>query len=247
MLLKNKNALITGSNRGIGFSILTKFSENGANIVACARKKTDEFENKILELQKKYKNNIKPIYFDLLNENEIDKGILKINKLFKNIDIIVNNAGVNQASLFQMTSIKKIKNIFDVNYFSQIYLTQKLLNPMIKNKKGSIINISSNAATECDIGRSAYASSKAALIAFTKVVSKEMGNFNVRVNSIAPGLTKTEMMDKDVSKKIIDDVIKKIPLRRPANPDEISNVALFLASDLSSYVTGEVIYVTGGC
>ena len=117
---------------------------------------------------------------------------------------------------------------------------------MIKNKKGSIINISSNAATECDIGRSAYSSSKAAIISFTKVLSKELGPYNIRTNAIAPGLTETNMMDENISKKIIDEAIKKIPLKRPAAPSEISNVALFLASDLSSYVNGEVIYVTGG-
>ena len=117
---------------------------------------------------------------------------------------------------------------------------------MIKNKKGSIINISSNAAEECDVGRGSYASSKAALIAFTKVLSKEVGNFNIRVNAVAPGLTKTSMMEKDISKKIIDETINKIPLKRPADPDEISNVVLFLASDLSSYISGEVVFVTGG-
>ena len=245
-MLKNKLAFITGSNGGIGTSILKKFSENGADIIACSRKRTNEFEKKISDISKSYNNKITPVYFDLLSEKEMEEGILKINKLFDKIDIIVNNAGVNQASLFQMTSIKKIKEIFDVNFFSQLHLTQKLLKNMIKNKKGSIINISSNAAEECDVGRGSYASSKAALIAFTKVLSKEVGNFNIRVNAVAPGLTKTSMMEKDISKKIIDETINKIPLKRPADPDEISNVVLFLASDLSSYISGEVVFVTGG-
>lgn len=246
MILKGKLAFITGSNRGIGFSILKKFSENGANIIACARRKSEEFEKKIFDISKNYKNQITPIYFDLLNEKEIDQGILKISNLFGQIDIIVNNAGINQVSLFQMTSIQKIKEIFNINFFSQLYLTQKLLKIMIKNKKGSIINISSNAADECDAGRVGYASSKAALVAFTKVLSKEVGNFNIRVNAIAPGLTKTGMMEKDMSKKIIEETIKKVPLKRPADPDEISSVVLFLASDLSCYITGEVVFVTGG-
>ena len=162
------------------------------------------------------------------------------------IEIIVNNAGINQVSLFQMTSINKIKEIFDINFFSQLRLTQKLMKIMIRNKKGSIINISSNAAKECDVGRASYASSKAALIAFTKVLSKELGSFNIRVNAVAPGLTNTNMMGKDVSKKVIDEAIKRIALKRPAAPEEISNVVAFLGSDLSRYISGEVIFVTGG-
>ncbi len=245
-MLKNKTAIITGSNRGIGFAILKKMSENGANIIACSRKKDENFEKKLEEVSKKNKNQIKPIYFDLLDEKEIERAVKEIVDLNLNIEILVNNAGVNHVSLFQMTSIQKIKEIFQVNFFSQAQFTQKIIKMMIKNKKGSIINLSSNAVVECDAGRSAYASSKAALIAFTKVLSKELGAFNIRTNSIAPGLTKTEMMEKDISKKIIDEAINKIPFKRPADPEEISNVAVFLASDLSTYINGEVIFVTGG-
>ena len=245
-MLKNKSALITGANRGIGFSILKRLAENGANIIACARKQDDLFEKEISNISKKFNIKIKPIYFDLSNENEIEQGSKKIISLNWIIDIIVNNAGINHVALFQMTTIKKMREIFNINFFSQILLTQKLLNIMIKNKKGSIINISSNAAVECDVGRSGYSSSKAALIAWTKVLSKELGNFNIRVNAVSPGLTNTDMMKKDLSRKVIEDAIKRVPLKRAADPDEIAKVVLFLASDLSSYVNGEVISVTGG-
>jgi|TARA_B110000014_G_C20120104_1_gene593191 3-oxoacyl-[acyl-carrier protein] reductase len=245
-MLKNKLALVTGANRGIGLSILKKFSENGANIIACTRERNEKFEELILDISKKHKNKIIPIYFDLSKENEIEQGIKKINSLSDNVEIIVNNAGINQVSLFQMTPIEKIKEIFDINFFSHLRLTQKLMKIMIKNKKGSIINISSNAAQECDAGRVGYASSKAALVAFTKVLSKELGNFNIRVNAVAPGLTNTEMMKKDISEKIIEEAIKKTALKRPAEAEEISNTVMFLASDLSRYITGEVIFVTGG-
>ena len=199
-----------------------------------------------MNLSQKYKNKITPVYFDLSRQKEIKYCIEKINTISDKIEIIVNNAGVNQVSLFQMTPIEKMKEIFDINFFSHLQLTQKLMKIMIKNKKGSIINISSNAAVECDVGRSGYAASKAALIAFTKVLSKELGSFNIRVNAVAPGLTNTSMMGKDISKKIIDEAIKKVALKRPAEPEEISDVVAFLASDLSSYVTGEVIFVRGG-
>ena len=246
MLLKNKTALITGANGGIGLSILKKFSENGADIIACTRSKNEKFEQLILDISKKNKNKITPIYFDLSKENEIGQAIEKISSISNKIEIVVNNAGINQVSLFQMTSIEKIKEIFDINFFSQLILTQKLMKIMIKNKKGSIINISSNAAEECDAGRVGYASSKAALIAFTKVLSKELGSFNIRVNAIAPGLTNTKMMGKDVSRKVIEEAIKRVALKRPAEPEEISDVVMFLGSDLSSYISGEVIFVTGG-
>ena len=245
-MLKNKLALITGANRGIGLSILRKFSENGANIIACARKKSSQFENDIITISNEYKNKITPFYFDLLNKDEIEKGIKEIFSLSDNIEILVNNAGINQVALFQMTPIKKIKEIFEINFFSHLFLTQKLMKIMIKNKKGTIINVASNAALECDLGRTGYASSKAALIAFTKVLSKELGSFNIRVNAVAPGITKTDMLNKDVSRKIIDEAIERVPLKRAAEPDEISDVILFLASDMSRYVSGEVVFATGG-
>ena len=245
-MLKNKLALITGANRGIGLSILRKFSENGANIIACARKKSSQFENDIINISNEYKNKITPFYFDLLNKDEIEKGIKEIFSLSDNIEILVNNAGINQVALFQMTPIKKIKEIFEINFFSHLFLTQKLMKIMIKNKKGTIINVASNAALECDLGRTGYASSKAALIAFTKVLSEELGSFNIRVNAVAPGITKTDMLNKDVSRKIIDEAIERVPLKRAAEPDEISDVILFLASDMSRYVSGEVVFATGG-
>ena len=132
------------------------------------------------------------------------------------------------------------------DFFSTFLFSQYIVKLMIKNKSGSIINISSNAAKECDAGRVGYASSKAALIAFTKVLSKELGSFNIRVNAIAPGLTNTKMMGKDVSRKVIEEAIKRVALKRPAEPEEISDVVVFLGSDLSSYISGEVIFVTGG-
>ena len=246
MILKNKLALVTGTNRGVGLSVLKKFSENGADVIACARRKNVKFEQLILNISKKYKNKITPVYFDLSQENEIEQGIKTINAISNKIEIIVNNAGIDQVSLFQMTSIEKIKEIFDINFFSQLRLTQKLMKIMIKNKKGSIINISSNAAEECDAGRVGYASSKAALIAFTKVLSKELGSFNIRVNAVAPGLTNTNLMGKGISQKVIEEAIKRVALKRPAEPEEISDVVVFLGSDLSRYISGEVIFVTGG-
>jgi len=246
MMLKNKTSLITGCNGGIGLSLIKKFSENGSDIICCTRKKTDEFTETVKKLSNKYNNSIYTINFDLNNENEIKEAIKKIAEYPKKIDVMVNNAGVDQVSLFQMTTDEKIREVFQVNFFSTLSLLRGILKIFIRNKNGSIINISSNAAAECDAGRSIYAASKSALNTFTKCLSKELGPFNVRVNAVAPGLTNTRMIKKELNKKILEETIKKIPLKRVANPDEISNVILFLASDMSSYINGEVIDITGG-
>jgi 3-oxoacyl-[acyl-carrier protein] reductase len=246
MTLKNKTVLITGCNGGIGLALLKRFSENGSDIICCARKKTNEFEDSVNKIKNINKNLIYPVYFDLNNEEEVKDGIEKITNYSKNIEILVNNAGVDQVSLFQMTKEEKIKEVFQVNFFSILILVRAIVKTFIKNKKGSIVNISSNAATECDAGRSIYAASKSALNSFTKCLSKELGPFNIRVNAVAPGLTNTRMIEKNLNKKTLEEIIKRIPLKKIASPEEIANVVLFLASDMSSYVNGEIINITGG-
>ena len=170
----------------------------------------------------------------------------KILKSNKAIDILINNAGTIHTALFQMTSIKKLKEVFDVNFFSQTIFTQYILKSMIKNKKGCIVYISSSSALDGNEGRSAYSSAKAAIIAHAKVLSRELGVYNIRVNSIAPGLTNTDMMKKNHKDEIVNEMVSRISLRRIANPEEIANVVLLLSSDLTSYITGQVIRADGG-
>ena len=246
MLLKNKTAVITGCNKGIGKKILEIFSMNGADIVACVRTIDSEFEKFIKELSKKFNNKITPINFDLSKEDETKDAASKIIAQNKKIDILINNAAIIQTSLYQMTSSKNLKDIFQVNFFSQTIFTQLIIKSMIKNKNGRILFISSTSGLDADIGRSAYSSTKAAIISQCKVLSKELGNFNIRVNSIAPGLTDTDMMRKNTKKEVIDEVISRLSLKRVGQTEEIANVALFLSSDLSSYVTGQTIRVDGG-
>jgi len=245
-ILDKKIALITGSNRGIGFATLKLFSENGANIIACARKKDDNFETKIKEITGLHKNIITPVYFDLAKEEEIKSAVEKIKNIYPNIDVLVNNAGVNQISLFQMTKLSDIRTLFEINFFSILSLTQKIIKNLNKNKNSKIINIASNAAVECDSGRSAYAASKSAIIAFTKVLAKELGHYNICVNAIAPGLVETNMMNEGLSKKILEETINKTPLKKVGKPEDVAKTILYLASDQSSHVTGETIFITGG-
>tara|TARA_Y100000590_G_scaffold461217_1_gene622307 strand:+ start:30295 stop:31041 length:747 start_codon:yes stop_codon:yes gene_type:complete len=246
MLLKNKTAVITGCNRGIGKTILEVFSSNGANIFACTRNIDEKFKSYLDEIKNKFNNDIIPIELDLSNEAKVKEAANKILSSKKEIEVLVNNAATIHTATFQMTPTKKLKELFEINFFSQTVFTQYLLKSMVKNKKGSIVYISSSSGLDGNAGRSAYSSSKAALIAQAKSLSREVGVYNIRVNAIAPGLVDTDMMRQNTSEKVITDITSRSSLRRAGKPEEIANIALLLSSDLSSFTTGQVIRVDGG-
>ena len=246
MLLKNKTVVLTGCNRGIGKAILGVFAKNGASIWACVRQLDDDFIDFTKGVEDDHEVNITPVPFDLADEGQVKEGINTIRSAKQPVDILVNNAGVIFTALFQMTSVAKMKEVFEINYFSQILLTQSITKIMTRQKSGSIINISSSTAIEGNEGRMAYASSKAAIIASTKVMAKELAMYNIRVNAIAPGLTETDMMQGSTSKEALEFTLQRICMRRIGKPDEIANVALFLSSELSTYMTGQVLRVDGG-
>ena len=246
MLIQNKTAVITGCSRGIGKKILEVFSANGATIFACVRNVSEEFKTFANEMEKEFNNKIIPIQFDLNDEDQVKKAASNILSSNPPIDILVNNAATIFTALFQMTSIKKLKETFETDFFSQTLFTQYILKSMIKKKSGSILYISSSSALDGNEGRSAYSSAKAAIIAQAKALSREVGMYNIRVNTIAPGLTDTDMMKENTPKEIVNEVTSRTSLGRIANPQEIANAALFLSSDLSSYITGQVIRVDGG-
>ncbi len=246
MLLQNKTAVVTGCNRGIGKKILEVFSANGATTFACVRNISEEFKTFLNEIKKNFNNQVIPIQFDLNDESQIKEAASNILSSKSSIDILVNNAATIHTALFQMTSVKKLKEIFETDFFSQTLFTQYILKSMIKKKAGSILYISSSSALDGNEGRSAYSSAKAAMISQAKVLSREVGVYNIRVNTIAPGLTDTDMMRKNTPKELVDEVTSRISLKRIADPEEIAKVALLLSSDLSSYITGQVIRVDGG-
>ena len=244
--LKNKNVLITGCNKGIGKATLEGFAKYGANIFACVRSNSSEFKKFISTLKKKYKVKIYVIKLDLLKKSSISNCVNEIYKINKNIDILVNNAGMLFNSLFQMTSEKQLQEMFQVNYFSQVYLTQIISRGMTKNKTGNIIFVSSTSGINGDYGRFAYSSTKAAILNTVKTLSKELSNYNIRVNAISPGLTETDLMLSNTKEDIIKTEIEKISLKRIAKTNEIASVILFLASEKSSYINGQNIIVDGG-
>tara|TARA_B100001167_G_scaffold173655_1_gene125971 strand:- start:51 stop:806 length:756 start_codon:yes stop_codon:yes gene_type:complete len=244
--LKNKNVIITGCNKGIGKATLEGFAKYGANIFACVRSNSSEFKKFISTLKKKYKVKIYVIKLDLLKKSSISNCVNEIYKINKNIDILVNNAGMLFNSLFQMTSEKQLQEMFQVNYFSQVYLTQIISRGMTKNKTGNIIFVSSTSGINGDYGRFAYSSSKAAILSTVKTLSKELSNYNIRVNAVSPGLTETDLMLSNTKADIIKSEIEKISLKRIASTNEIADIILFLASEKSSYINGQNIVADGG-
>jgi 3-oxoacyl-[acyl-carrier protein] reductase len=245
MLLKNKNAIITGCNRGIGKAILELFVKQGASIVACIRKPDDDFINFINELEKKYSVKIYIVLFDLNNNEEIKTAIKTIASLKLRIDILVNNAGFASGSFFQMARPEDIQKNMQINFLGVIYFIQSISRLMAKYLSGSIINITSVSGIIGDIGTLSYGSSKAAMNFATKNIAQEMGKFNIRVNAIAPSITKTDMLEQ-MDLNSIQKLKNLSALKREAEPIEIANVALFLASDMSTFITSQVIRVDGG-
>ena len=246
MLLKDKVAVVTGCNRGIGKEVVRVFAENGANIWACIRKENKSFTKYINKLEKKHSVKINPVYFDLSDEEQIKAGIKVIKESKKQVDILVNNAGIIFTALFQMTSMQKLKEMFEINYFSQMLLTQYISRIMMRQRSGSIVNISSSAAIEGNEGRTGYASAKASMITSTKVLARELAPYKIRVNVVAPGLTQTEMMVSSTPEDALKETLNRICIQRVGQPIEIANSVLFLASDLSSYMTSQVLRVDGG-
>ena len=245
MLLQSKTAIITGCNRGIGKVIMEIFAENGADIFACMRKESDEFIDKKEILEIKTGVTITPVYFDFAESDQVKAGIKTIISSKKQVDILINNAGVATGSIFHMTSLENMKQEFEINFFSQILFTQSISRYMSRFKSGSIINIASISGLRGDTGTTSYGSSKAALMYATKTIATELGVMNIRVNAIAPSLTMTDMFDQ-TDENFRNKLIESSALKRPAEPAEIANVALFLASDLSSFVTGQILRVDGG-
>jgi 3-oxoacyl-[acyl-carrier protein] reductase len=244
-LLKGKNAIVTGCTRGIGRSIVEIFAQNGANIWACARKKTEEFEETLQLLSDKFNIEIKPVYFDLTDKEKMKIAVRTIMSDKKDIDILVNNAGITYNALFQMSTIDKLNEVFDVNFISPFLFTQYIVKIMLRKRSGSIINIASSAAIDGNPGRSVYGASKAALLCATKSLAAELGDQGIRANVIAPGITKTEMLSS-MTEEVINQTVINTDMKRSGEPIDIANAVLFLASDLSSYVTGQVIRVDGG-
>lgn len=245
-MLKGKNAIVTGARRGIGRATVEKFAQYGANVWACARKYDEAFEADMAALAEKYGVWIEPVYFDMADGEQIKAAFKQIQSKKTPIDILVNNAGaVAPSTSFVMTSIEKMKEIFNVNFFAQMQLTQYAARLMMRQKSGSIVNLASIAALDGEPAQLEYVGSKAAVVGAAKKLAIELGEYGIRVNAVAPGVIDTDMgneMQPELMKRIIDSTVMK----RCGNPEEIAEAIAFLASDKASFITGQILRVDGG-
>jgi 3-oxoacyl-[acyl-carrier protein] reductase len=244
-LLENKVAIVTGASRGIGEAIALRLAEHGAHVAftfLSSEEKAKALEDKLKASgvrAKAYKSNA-GVYA------ECESMVNDVVKEFGTVDVCVNNAGISKDNLLLRLTPEQWEEVIDINLGSVFNMTKQVIRPMMKAKKGSIINMSSIVGIGGNAGQSSYAASKAGILGFTKSVAKELGSRNIRCNAIAPGFVETDMThylkEGDAAKKFLED----IPLGRFGHAGEIADTTLFLASDLSSYITGQVISVCGG-
>lgn len=245
-MIQGKNAIVTGARSGIGFATVHLFAQNGCNCWAVVHREDESFLASIAQWEQEYGVWIKPIHIDLSDSESIKAGIKLIVQEKLPVDILVNAAGVVSTNrLFSMTKMEDIRRVMEVNFFSVIELTQLVCRSMMRQKKGSIINIGSIAAWGEDTSQMEYAASKAALTIATKKLASELGVVGIRVNAVAPGLTQTKMLE-ELSDEQLQSITRGIGLHRLGTPEEIAHVCLWLASDYSSFVTGETIKADGG-
>ncbi len=243
-LLEGKTALITGASRGIGKAIARKFALEGAAIAITNIVEDEEFTTTINEIRA-HNVNVKGYVSNASNLADSIRIVNEIVNDFGKIDILVNNAGITKDTLLMRMSEEQWDAVISVNLKSVFNLTKAVLQTMLKQKNGSIINMSSVVGLSGNAGQSNYAASKAGILGFTKSVAKELGSRNIRCNAIAPGFILTDMTEK-LPPDIKTEWINKIPLKRGGTPEDVANTALFLASDMSSYISGQTIHVCGG-
>lgn len=243
-LLEGKTAIITGSARGIGKAIALEFAENGANIVITDLRIDDSVMTFVNELKARGIN-ANAYAFDVSSFEACQTAVADILKEFPRIDVLVNNAGITRDNLLMRMSEQDWDMVLNINLKSVFNMTKAIQSIMLKQRFGSIVNMSSVVGIEGNAGQSNYSASKAGMIGFTKSIAQELGSRSIRCNAIAPGFIETDMtaaLPEDIRKAWIND----IPLKRPGQAKDVADVAVFLASDLSSYVTGQVISVCGG-
>lgn len=236
MLLENKIALITGCGRGIGRAMAELFAREGASVYAVARAEgcLDGLSGSVI-----------PLYFDVRDKDAIKACIMRIKKEQGRLDILVNNAGVMKDDLLEMVSDSTLTDTFETNVFAPIHMTQMALKLMKRQKSGSIINVSSIVGLRGSAGQTAYSASKGAVATLTKTWARELVSDGIRVNGVAPGKIDTDMF-RSIGEERVAEGVREVGMGRLGTPEEVAAAALFLASDMASYITGEILGVNGG-
>ncbi len=243
-LLQDKVALVTGATRGIGRGIVLSFAKNGAN-VAFTYVSSDEKARALEAELAAFGVKAKGYKSDAADFKAAEELINSVVTDFGTVDVLVNNAGITRDTLLMRMSEQQWDEVINANLKSVFNLTKAVQRPMLKAKKGSIINMSSVVGVKGNAGQANYSASKAGIIGFTKSVALELGSRNIRSNAIAPGFIETEMTGA-LDEKVIQQWRDGIPLKRGGSPEDVANLALFLASDMSAYITGQCISVCGG-
>lgn len=243
-LLNHKVVLVTGGSRGIGKAIAKKFSEEGAH-VALIGINQERGEQTAKELKERTESNVRFYLADVAQQAQVEEAIAKIEKELGDINILVNNAGVTRDNLLMKMNLEEWNDVIATNLDSLFYTCHSVIRAMLKARYGKIINISSVVGQMGNAGQTNYAAAKAGMIGFTKALAKEVATRGINVNCIAPGFIETDMTAKlqEIQKEVI---IKQIPMKKLGNATNIADAALFLASSLSDYITGQVITVDGG-
>lgn len=243
-MLKGKVAIVTGGTRGIGYETVKKFLDNGCKVILLGSKEESVSSaiNSLKEMNSEYE--VDGYWPDLTNLKDVSTTFDEIVKKYKKVDILVNNAGISaRESIYEYTE-DDFKNIIDLNVNAVFNCTKAIVNHMKENGGGVILNTSSMVSLYGQPSGCGYPASKFAVNGLTKSLARELGKDNIRVNAVAPGIIYTDMM-KNVPKEVIEPLIKTIPLGRIGNPEDIANAFLFLASDMASYITGEILSVDG--
>jgi 3-oxoacyl-[acyl-carrier protein] reductase len=243
-LLEGKTAIITGGSRGIGKGIAMVFAKHGAN-VAFTYSSSVESANSLEKELSNYGVKVKSYQSNAADHKESQDLVENVLEDFGSIDVLVNNAGITKDNLLMRMSEEDFEKVIDVNLKSVFNMTKAVQRTMLKQRKGSIINMSSVVGVKGNAGQSNYAASKAGIIGFSKSIALELGSRNIRSNVIAPGFIETEMTAK-LEEKTVDVWRNAIPLKRGGAPEDIANACVFLASDLSAYITGQTLNVDGG-
>lgn len=243
-MLKGKNVIVTGATRGIGREIALTLAQNGANIAINYRNLNSEVEDLINEI-KSFGVNALAIKCDVSITEEVDKFVKEVKSHYNTIDILVNNAGITKDGLILRMKEEDFNDVLDVNLKGTFNTTKSVSSIMVRQKYGKIINISSVVGIAGNAGQCNYAASKAGVIGFSKSVARELASRNINVNVIAPGYINTDMT-KNLPDKVKEEIIKSIPMKKIGDPKEVANLVLFLSSNLSDYITGQVINVDGG-